>query len=201
MPTPFRSFAVVPAAGQSRRMGRDKLLLPWGETTVLESLLSAWRASNVDEVVVVTRADQPQVISICETSGASIVLPDPPPPEMKDSVRAALAYVRSHFAPTDRDVWLLAPADMPHLNSAMTNRVLAAHDPESPRIIAPIQAGRHGHPVLFPWPLAQEVDSLADHEGVNALLKRHSVREIDCDDNRIHRDLDTPEDYDRLRDR
>ena len=199
MQTSFRSFAIVPAAGKSQRMGRDKLLMPWGDATVLQTLLAAWQTSQVDEVIVVTRADQQQVIAACEAAAVSIVVPDQPPPEMKDSVRAALAYVGSHFAPLDRDVWLLAPADMPLLNPALTNQVLAAHTPATPRIIAPIQAGKRGHPVLFPWPLAKEVGSLQADEGVNALLKHHSVFEIECDDDRIHSDLDTPEDYERLR--
>lgn len=201
MQTSFRSFAIVPAAGKSERMGREKLMMPWGKTTVLESLLSVWRTSNVDEVIVVTRADQQQVIAACESAGVGIVVPQPPPPEMKDSVRAGLAYVHSHLAPRDQDVWLLAPADMPLLNSAITNRVLAAHTPDSPQIVAPVQADKRGHPVLFPWPLAKEVDELRADEGVNALLKHHSVREIECDDERIHSDLDTPADYKRLRER
>jgi len=180
-------------------MGRDKLMMPWGQTTVLGALLAAWRSSHVDEVIVVTRADLAQVIATCESAGVSIVVPDQPPPEMKDSVRAALGYARAHFAPSDRDAWLLAPADMPLLNSAITNRVLAVHTPESPRIVVPVQAGKRGHPVLFPWPLAVEIDSLGADEGVNALLKNHSVLEIECDDDRIHSDLDTPEDYERLR--
>ena len=41
-----RSFAVVPAAGRSRRMGRPKLLLPWGESTIIQQVLGAWRASQ-----------------------------------------------------------------------------------------------------------------------------------------------------------
>ncbi|MBP88999.1 MAG: hypothetical protein CMJ64_20180 [Planctomycetaceae bacterium] len=199
MPTTFRSFAIVPAAGKSERMGRDKLTLPWGQTTVFGSLLSAWRASNVDEVIVVTRPDHERVIAICESAGVSIAIPEHPLPEMKDSVRAALTYVQSHFAPQDMDVWLLAPADMPLLNSTIVNQVLAAHTPDSPQIVAPAQAGKRGHPVLFPWPLAKEVDSLGEDEGVNALLKHHSLFTIDCGDDRIHSDLDTPEDYERLR--
>ena len=32
-------MAIVPAAGASRRMGRDKLLLPWRRTVVLGAVL------------------------------------------------------------------------------------------------------------------------------------------------------------------
>ncbi|MBI2479660.1 MAG: NTP transferase domain-containing protein, partial [Planctomycetia bacterium] len=108
-----RSFAIVPAAGRSRRMGHDKLLLPWGDSTVIESLLASWRASGVDEIIVVMRQDQTELQSLC--SGATIVTPEIPPPEMKDSVLAALDHIRKAIAPAGSDVWLLAPADMPQL--------------------------------------------------------------------------------------
>src|SRR5262245_61534476 len=51
--------AVVPAAGASTRMGRPKLLLPWGETTVLESTIAALREGGAETVVVVIAADGP----------------------------------------------------------------------------------------------------------------------------------------------
>ena len=57
---PARPFCttVVVAAGQSRRMGKDKLLLPLGEGTVLEHTLRAVDASErTDEIILVTRED------------------------------------------------------------------------------------------------------------------------------------------------
>lgn len=192
-----RRFAVVPAAGRSRRMGQDKLLLSWGDHTVIESLLAAWQASGVDEIVVVTRQDQTELQALCRE--ATVVTPEIAPPEMKDSVRAALNYIRDAFSPEDRDVWLLAPADMPQLDPAVVTKILAAHDPASPAIIIPTSDNKRGHPVLFPWAFAASVATLADDEGVNALLERCAVRELECCGPNIHGDLDSPDDYMRLR--
>jgi molybdenum cofactor cytidylyltransferase len=179
-------------------MGQDKLLLPWGDTTVIESLLASWRASGVDEIVVVMRQDQTELRSLC--GNATIVTPELPPPEMKDSVLAALNCIRENFSPVEGDVWLLAPADMPQLDPAVIKRVMAAHDPASPAIIVPTSDGKRGHPVLFPWAYASEVASLPEREGVNVLLEKFPVRELICGSRKIHGDLDTPEDYHRLRD-
>ena len=64
-------------------------------------------------------------------------------------------------------------------------------------------AGRRGHPVLFPWPLAAEVDRLAGNEGLNTIVARHSVIEVEvggaAPGATPFADLDTPEDYQRLR--
>ncbi len=197
----MQSFAIIPAAGRSERMGQHKLLMPWEQSTVIERVLAAWRASRVSSIIIVVRADDEELIAACERAGVSLVVPDTPPPEMKDSVAAGLAHVRRQFAPQDADVWLLAPADMPRLSAQVVDQLLHAHDAQSPSILVPSIAGKRGHPVLFPWPLATEVDSLRPDEGVNALLARHRTRLVPCDDRSILDDLDTPNDYRRLQNR
>lgn len=178
-------------------MGQDKLRLPWGDSTVIESLLAAWRASRVTEIVVVARADQTELHGLCRD--ASIVTPEVPPPEMKDSVLAGLRHIQDTFAPSDQDVWLLAPADMPQLDSNVIDQLLAAHDPQASAIIVPVCNGKRGHPVLFPWQCATAVEQLANDQGVNALLQQLPVRELECEATEIHADIDTPDDYETLR--
>ncbi|MCB9924700.1 MAG: NTP transferase domain-containing protein [Planctomycetaceae bacterium] len=179
-------------------MGQDKLVMPWGEATVIESQLASWRDGGVDEIVVVMRRDQVALRELCRT--AIVVTPTIPPPEMKDSVLAALDDIRTKFAPDARDVWLLAPADMPQLDAQVIRQLLVAHDAARPTIIVPIRNRKRGHPVLFPWGCADEVSRLSADEGVNKLLDRFPVRELECPAASIHGDLDTPEDYRQLKD-
>ena len=63
-----KCFAVIPAAGQSRRMGsRHKLLLPWGESRIIEHLLRAWLSSRIDRVVLVSRPDDEALHDVVRT--------------------------------------------------------------------------------------------------------------------------------------
>lgn len=55
------ALAVVPAAGQARRMGRPKLLLPFGEGTVLGATLAALAGGGARRIAVVTRLDDPRL--------------------------------------------------------------------------------------------------------------------------------------------
>lgn len=192
------SFVIVPAAGRSRRMGRHKLLLPWQKSTVIESVLDAWTQSRVDRVVVVLRCDDTPLIEACRAFPVDVVVPGQAPPEMKDSVRVGLDFLRQTAKPKEEDVWLLAPADMPRLNPGTIDRLLAAHSSRRPAILVPRDEAGRGHPVLFPWPTTIEVSSLGADQGINVLLGRHHVRYIDRPDPTIHDDLDTPEDYKRL---
>jgi molybdenum cofactor cytidylyltransferase len=195
---PFRSFAIVPAAGRSQRMGRPKLLLPWQGATVIEHVLAAWKASRVEQIVVVVHPQDRELAQVCRQAGVEVVVPQSPPPEMKISVQEAVAWIGGRQSPSAADVWLLAPADMPGLPASAIDQVLNAHDPGNPSIIVPRHGDRCGHPVLFPWPLADEVARLGRDEGLNRLRQRFPVREIELPDAAILADLDTPEDYRRL---
>lgn len=200
-----RAFAVVPAAGQSRRMGRPKLLLPWQAGTVLDRVLSAWRASPVARVVVVVDPHSPvrdALTACCRHQGAEVVVPAESPPDMKASLAAGLAWLAEHESPNANDAWLVAPADSPLLDPAVIAGLVAAHDPARPAALVPVSGGRRGHPVLIPWGWRDRLRTLGPAEGLRRLLTEGPTRELpvaggdDWGD-----DLDTPADYQRLFDR
>lgn len=203
-----RLFAILPAAGRSIRMGRPKLLLPWGETTVVESVLGEWRASRVSHVVMVVHPDDRALAEAAHHAGAEVVVPASPPPDMKASICHALSYIEQSFSPDESDGWLLAPADMPGLTTATINWMIGQAsspatdaNPASDRILIPTHLARRGHPVYFPWPLAAAAFQLGANEGLNALVARNSVREVKCEDPAVLEDLDHPDDYRKLHDR
>jgi len=198
----FRSFAIVPAAGSSSRMGVPKLMLPWGESTIIETLLDTWKASRVRATVVVVPPDDRELADLCWHAGAEVVIPPQQPSEMKHSIRIALKHIAQHLRPRDTDAWLVAPADMPRLSAAIVSRLLENHQPDEPSILLPTLQGRRGHPVLFPWPLASRVNELGSDEGLNALVDREIVTEIACEDIAelgAFSDVDTPDDYEQDR--
>ena len=199
----MRAFAILPAAGRSRRMGQAKLLLPWGSTSLIEHVLKNWQNSRVERTVVVLHPDDHEIAARCEDALA--VICDPPPAEMKDSICRGLQAVEQVLQAGPDDVWLVAPADMPGITPAAINGVIAAYEQRSseqdepPRIWAACHAGRRGHPVLFPWAMAREVPQLGPDEGLKSLLSRHPVEQVEVNSSGIFADVDTPEDYERQR--
>ena len=179
-------------------MGRPKLLLGWRGATVIDTVLDAWLASRVDEVVVVVRPQDKALAARCQRPGVSVLVPPEAPAEMKISVQLAVAHLKQVRMPAATDAWLLAPADLPQLSEQLIDHVLAAYQPELPRIVVPQVQGRRGHPVLFPWRLVGELDQLGPDEGVSAVVKRHPPLQVDWGDDSGFQDLDTPEDYRRL---
>jgi len=203
-----RYFALVPAAGQSSRMGRPKLLLPLMGRPLVAHTIGAWLQAGVDRVVVVVRpGDEPlrTVIAEMETDGrVDLVIPEIAPPEMKDSLKTALVHVERKYGGTDNDAFLVAPADMPHLSAQIISRLIRRHTERCSReILLPTLAGVRGHPVLFPWRYGAEVFQLADHEGLNVLVERSPVAVVPCDDlvmadHNPFGDIDTQDEYDQV---
>jgi len=206
-----RYFAIVPAAGESRRMGQAKLLLPLAGQPLICHTLAAWLQSQASKVVIVVRAADRALSAVAAAAGAEVVAASPPPPDMKASIQAALRHLDALDSPQAGDAFLMAPADLPRLNAAIVNRLIAQHGAAASRgtaecdaILAPSLGGQRGHPVLFPWRFAAEIHALAADEGLDAIVRRQSPRLIPCDDliadgQRPFADIDTPADYDRLR--
>ncbi|HEX3725080.1 MAG TPA: NTP transferase domain-containing protein, partial [Pirellulales bacterium] len=173
----MQPFAVIPAAGRSQRMGRPKLLLPWGSTTVFERVLSTWLASRVVQVVVVVHPLDGQLAEMSRRQGVLVVQPEHPPAEMVNSVQLGLAAIAEQFQPARDDAWILSPADIPNLTTAAIDRLISAYDErversQAPRVWAASAGGRRAHPVLFPWSLAADVHTLEPGEGLDVLVAR-----------------------------
>lgn len=201
--SPRRAFAVVPAAGRSVRMGRPKLLLPWGDDgrALVEVVLAAWRDGGATHTVVTVHPDDTALAAVCRAAGAEVVVPSQPPPDMKASVAAALAYIAERYAPTDADVWLVAPADLPRLAPSVIALLLQTFDPLRPAIWRPMHAGRGGHPLLLPWSAAAALSQIPVDRGLDYLLEHLSYRTVEAGPACLAADVDTPDDYRRLHDR
>ncbi|MBI3862372.1 MAG: nucleotidyltransferase family protein [Planctomycetia bacterium] len=198
-----RLFAIVPAAGHSRRMGRPKLLLPLGATTVIARMLGVLRRPEIVETIVVIRPDDEPLRAAVAACGATTLQPTTAPPEMRQSVEHALQAIERKFDPAPDDGWLLAPADHPLLDSAALDPVISAWTAATRKIVVPVHEGRRGHPTIFPFALAKEVFSLPADQGLNRLLQVYAadVLSVAVASAAVVTDLDTPEDYERLRDR
>ncbi len=192
-----RSFAIVPSAGRSCRMGRPKLLLPWDTGTVIEATLKQWKLGGVRHRIVVVHPADAELARVARAAGAEVLIAPTPPDDMKASVALGLAYAAAQWQAGIDDVWLLAPADIPQLSPQVIQQLLEAHRIQPDVILAPVHSGRRGHPVLFPWRFAGEVTRLRRDQGVNALLETGNLCEVAVAEQAAD-DIDTPDDYRRL---
>ena len=64
--------AIILAAGESRRMGNPKLVLPWGESTVIERVLSTYHSAGVEDLLVVTGGHREKVEALVKPPAKAI---------------------------------------------------------------------------------------------------------------------------------
>lgn len=198
-----RLIAIVPAAGLSRRMGQPKLLLDLAGRTVIERVVHALRDAGISRCLVVVRPDDVELAREVLAAGAEVVQPPENPAEMRQSVEYALREVarQTPSSTPPCDGWVLIPADHPMLNSNLVQNLVKVWSASPSRIAVPACNGRRGHPTIFPWSLAEEVYRLPPDQGLNSLLRSNPDRvlEMSVTDARVLDDLDTPEDWLRLR--
>lgn len=194
-------IAVVPAAGLSTRMGRPKLALPLGDRTILEHVVTALRASAYQTVVVVG-PHVPELVPLAKAAGAQVCVLTEQTPDMRATVERGLQWIEAHFHPRPTDAWLLAPADHPTLEAAVVHALSDSFRVDPSRsILIPTHSGRRGHPALVAWKHVEGIRALPSDRGINAYFREHAadVREVAVDSDGVLCDLDTPEDYERLR--
>jgi molybdenum cofactor cytidylyltransferase len=180
-------------------MGRPKLALPLAGRTVIEQVVGSLRAGGVSAVVVVIAPHTSELAPLATAAGAEVHALPHPTPDMRATVEAGLAHVEQLYHPDPRDWWLLAPADHPVLSAAVVRELLAVGGAARESVVVPVHEGRRGHPTLVRWPLAAAVRAIPAGRGINSLLREYETLELVVGDPAILTDLDTPEDYERLR--
>src|SRR5947208_2364118 len=119
-------FAVIPAAGKSVRMGRPKLSLPLGDSTILEHVIGALHRGGVETILAVTAPHVQALASLAERAGAhSLLLPNETA-DMRSTVQCGLDWLEERFQPTLHDAWFLVPADQPLLDDSVAKQLLQA---------------------------------------------------------------------------
>ncbi len=186
--------AVVLAAGLSTRMGRLKLLLPYGEHTVIEQMVSVLLSSPVDEVLVVTGHERAAVeAALARWPVRTVFNPDYAAGEMLSSVQAGLRSVAA-------DAWavLLAVGDMPAIEVDVVAQLITDYQATGDGCVyIPSYRMQAGHPVLIPrlfWPAILALPAGANLRSVWR-AEGTRVQWVVVDTPSVLRDMDTPEDY------
>jgi molybdenum cofactor cytidylyltransferase len=200
-PSPRTHFAlgvVILGAGASSRMGRPKLLLPWGETTIVGHVIAQWRKLDAGQISVVCGAEDRRLQQELDRAGLprkDRVVNPAPERGMMSSIRCAAGWTGGDTRLTH---WAIALGDQPHLQIA-TLRAAAGFAALNPGCICqPSRNGRPRHPVFLPAAILREL-ALASEENLKAFLlsRATSRRLIELEDTGLNLDLDEPADYER----
>jgi molybdenum cofactor cytidylyltransferase len=185
--------AIVLAAGRSRRMGTQKLLLPFAGATVIARVVDQFLAAALDGVYVVVGRDADRIAAALAGRDVHLVTNPDPNAEMLSSVRCGLRAL-----PPRCDAVMVAPADQPAVTTELVNEMLRAFPRADKGILVPTHEGRRGHPLLLSTRYRDEILTHYDGVGLRGLMQAHAddVAELAASDAALS-DMDLPEDYRR----
>jgi molybdenum cofactor cytidylyltransferase len=193
---PQNIAAVILAAGLSRRMGTPKMLLPWGQTTVLGQVIATFAQAGVSDTVVVTGGARQAVEAEAERLAQTFRLrfvhnPQSESGEMLSSLQCGLATLD-----LQAEAALVGLGDQPQLSLASVLSVVSVYESSVGRLIVPSYNLRRGHPWLVQRDFWEQILALKPPLTLRDFLNAHAVDIIYVEaDQTILKDLDTPDDY------
>jgi molybdenum cofactor cytidylyltransferase len=184
--------AIVLAAGNSVRMGTQKLLLPYAGTSVIRHIVEQVAASSVDRVIVVARNDAAAIRVVLEGLPVTVVINKQPDGDMFSSVRCGLRAL-----PPECEAALVVLGDQPSITAGLINQLRDASVASRRGIVIPTYEGRRGHPLLYSLQYGAEVLTRYDDVGLRGLSEAHpaDVHEVAVADDGVVTDIDVPDDY------
>ena len=183
--------AILLAAGRSRRMGAFKPLLPFGQTTVIQTCVQNLRTAGIENIVVVVghRADEVRH-SLNDLRLRFAVNPDPDS-EMSVSIACGIREL-----PIETKATLIALTDQPAVPSEITEAIVQQWR-SGAKLVIPEFQGRGGHPVLVDLSFREELLNLDPGLGLKSFFDAHrdEVQRLPVNSPYIARDMDTWDDY------
>ena len=188
--------AIILAAGESRRMGQPKMLLPWGDTTVLGQVISTYQAAGVEDILVVTGGSHEQVMQIVHEYRARSVFNEAySRGEMLSSLQRGLESLLQDRA--EVEAALIGLGDQPQVQARCVHLICDAYRRQRARLIVPSIQMRRGHPWLVARSLWKDLLEMKAPQSPRDFLNQHAgeILYVEVDTPSVLADLDTPEDY------
>jgi molybdenum cofactor cytidylyltransferase len=185
--------AILLAAGESKRMGRPKLLLKWGQSTVIEKCVDTLLASNIDELIVVLGYRAEAIRRKLGSRRLKAVINPDYQLGMSTSVRRGLGEV----SPPCEAV-LIALADQPSIEKDLIDLLIDVYRENPHGIVLPSYRGERGHPVILNRLRYQEaMENLTGDRGCKPILNLHpeDILEVEVKSEAVVADIDSWEEY------
>lgn len=192
----FGLGTLILGAGRSVRMGRPKLLLPWGETSILGHLLMQWKAVGAKQIMVAHAVQDSAMLA--ELDRLKVIQPDRvsnPAPEA-GMMSSILCGAQSRTWQPALTHFAVVLGDQPHLRQRSLNELVSFAHSHPEKICQPAYLGHLRHPVVLP---KKDFEHLGQsNEGtLKQFLSNREIATFECDDPGLELDIDRPEDYER----
>jgi molybdenum cofactor cytidylyltransferase len=194
----FAAGVIILAAGASTRMGEPKMLLRWGDTTVLGQVVRVWKDLQAEQIAVVHGEGDGKILEELDRLGIQAWdrIPNPNPGDGMFSSILCAAQWRGWK--TGLTHWAVVLGDQPHLGSELLAELMGFARRHMKEIVQPGFRGRPKHPVILPLPDFLELGN-SKEPTLKAFLEKRKEKLYPTEDAGFDLDIDTAEDYEKAR--
>jgi molybdenum cofactor cytidylyltransferase len=185
--------AILLAAGESKRMGRPKLLLQWGQCTIIEKSVDTLLASKIDELIVVLGYQAQAILKKLGTRKLKAATNPQYRMGMSTSIRRGLGLINPKC-----EAILIGLADQPFIERDLIDHLIDIYYKNPHGIVLPSYKGERGHPVILNRHRYQgEMESLTGDAGCKPILNLHpeDILEVEVESEAVVTDIDSWEEY------
>jgi len=185
-------WAMILAAGESTRMGKPKLLLPFGNKTIIESIIEKVIPSKVDRTLVVLGSGWEKIEPKIKRFPLKITVN----PHFKKGMLSSVQWGFKTLPKKARAALVLL-GDQPAVSTVVLDKIIDAYQATKKGIVLPVYKKERGHPVLIDLKYKGEVESLSHQVGLRGLVYSHpeDIMEVKVKTASILKDIDYLEDY------
>ena len=185
-------WAIVLAAGESKRMGFPKMLLPFKGSTMIETVIQNISESCVKNIIVVLGAESTKMLNVIGNMPVKYCLNEDYKDGMLSSVKCGFRCLPSEYKAV-----LVFQGDQPLIKAGSINSLISAYLSSVNGLVIPVHNNKRGHPLLIDRKYRYEIEKLDPEKGLRSLAEKFSgdVLEVETNENGILRDFDTYEEY------
>lgn len=191
--------AVVLAAGQSHRMGSNKLLLPWNGSTIIQQVLDQLLITHIQPIVIVTGGNSLELNAVIDANGLiSVNNPNYSDESMLHSVQIGIRELLKFSI----GGMLVVLGDQPAIQAKIVSQLIQKFQSSGKQIVTPEYDGHKGHPWIFSLRIARKILKVEEPNTLRTFLKDNEseIELMTVSDPSILSDIDTPEEYKKTTD-
>lgn len=188
---------LILAAGSSSRMGQPKQLLPWKDTTLLDNILKKVTSSCPMQIIVVLGAYAERIRSEIQEKKPIILMNEKWESGLGSSLACGAKYILEKKETYDGVLVLLG--DQPFIDEDFIDTMIATFYDNEKGIVATTYGKKVGVPALFSKDYFDALADLKGDSGAKSMLIAHDNDVIPISAGNVTLDIDTQQDYERLK--
>lgn len=191
-------IGIILAAGEGKRIGKDKVTLPLGSKKIIEWVLDAATKSKLEKIILVVKPEDRETAKAGKKYNTIVVTNPDYKKGMSTSIKKALSELDTK---NDYDGFCVLLGDQPFVNCYIINSLIEAFQKDKREIVVPYFHDKPGNPVLFDIAWKESFMNITGDVGGRILIKGHPdrVKKITLNNEGILFDIDREEDYTRAR--